>query len=324
MKSNPILSICIPTYNRLALLKKNITKILPQITKECKLIIIDNHSDYNSVIELKPILDQFPNINCELIINKTNIGGNANILRCFELCETKWLYIIGDDDQLANNGIKRILEDIKKYTNFYTLNYQWFPEKNWNSYRPIITLGVYDFIEKIESISKILFISSNVYNINVLKKFLYIGYQYQMTNAPHLSILLYALAQNKNSKVFLSQFLLVYNGYDEVPSDSQWNMINFFQNIRLLLDLPIEEDLGNKLFIKINNSFSLKMIIYRFVNEVNQMNSNQLLINLNKTFSYFTIYEKNWGKKLILRLTKWFFHFPKIIIFIRGLVNYLK
>ena len=48
MKENkPLLTICIPTYNRKEKIQKQVRKILPQLTDEVILVVNDNNSSYD-------------------------------------------------------------------------------------------------------------------------------------------------------------------------------------------------------------------------------------------------------------------------------------
>jgi hypothetical protein len=48
----------------------------------------------------------------EVIRHKTNIGGDANFQRCFELCNTPYIWMLGDDDKIENNALEIILKEI--------------------------------------------------------------------------------------------------------------------------------------------------------------------------------------------------------------------
>ena len=92
---NPVLSIIIPTRNRIQNLKAIILCLASQIDDRCKIIILDNSSDEYSKKHLDIFMSSL-NINYELIRNKINIGADANIMRCFEICETEWMFPLGD------------------------------------------------------------------------------------------------------------------------------------------------------------------------------------------------------------------------------------
>ena len=56
------LTIAIPTYNRNEILKANLGKLLPQVTKECRVIIFDNCSDVPVKDSIQNLLEVYSHI----------------------------------------------------------------------------------------------------------------------------------------------------------------------------------------------------------------------------------------------------------------------
>ena len=113
------LSIIIPTYNRSELLQQQVRRILPQLNSDVELILIDNKSDYDvfslfSETELKRF---------KIIVNNINIGGAANIAKCFEICETDWLWTLSDDDLIASDAVETVLSHLEEKDNTVMVNY---------------------------------------------------------------------------------------------------------------------------------------------------------------------------------------------------------
>lgn len=318
MIKEKILTIAIPTYNRIELLKKNISSILQQLNNKCKLLIIDNCSHYVVKDELYNILKQYPHVDIEIVRNNVNIGGNANIIRCFELCNTKWLYIIGDDDILLENSVNRIIKDIEENVDYYSIIYKWSPELKWSTKRPMTTYGIDSFILDIEGISQVLFISANIYNITLLKGNIHLGYQYQLSNAPHLSILLASLNESINSKVLLSDHLIVSNGYDDVPKELQWSKTILFMNIRFLLDLPINNSSKTILYNKLVETWKLRNLLNSLIIDYKQhRNYEDTIINFAKAVSYSSLYNNNLFRRLLILISRILIRFPNILIRVR-------
>ena len=80
------LTIAIPTYNRNEILYKNIKKLLPQITDECRVVIFDNCSDIPIKGTIEDLVEANSHIDISIVRNRYNIGMTANILKCFEEC----------------------------------------------------------------------------------------------------------------------------------------------------------------------------------------------------------------------------------------------
>jgi glycosyltransferase involved in cell wall biosynthesis len=115
----PILTITIPTYNRPNFIQSQIRKLLPQLDQRVKLVVYDNCSNpsvesYFTDIELEKFT---------IIKNKVNVGGDANIARCFENCDTKWLWTLSDDDIVKENAVELVLNKIKTNSEVVFLNF---------------------------------------------------------------------------------------------------------------------------------------------------------------------------------------------------------
>jgi glycosyltransferase involved in cell wall biosynthesis len=113
---SPILSICIPTYNRqnsLSKLLNAITKNIEYIqeTEEIEIIILNN----NSTDDTEKVVEEFQNyLNIKYHKNSTNIGIAPNIARVTDFATGKFAWIIGDDDLLGMNSLSQIITVLKE------------------------------------------------------------------------------------------------------------------------------------------------------------------------------------------------------------------
>ena len=108
--TNPLLSICIPTFNRADLLELCLATVLPQIAKfaeEVECVLSDNASSDRTAA----VVDEYAkgySIRC--FRNEENIGVIANITKCSsELARGKFVLVIGDDDTLCAGFLEKIL-----------------------------------------------------------------------------------------------------------------------------------------------------------------------------------------------------------------------
>lgn len=308
-----LLTIAIPTYNRLKHLNQNIDSVLEQLNNECKLLVIDNHSDCIVKDQIENKLQKYSDQNIRVVRNKVNIGLFGNIMRCFELCDTKWLYIIGDDDQISENGIAKILSDIKNHSDYVNITYRWEPEKKWSPKRTFKTVGAINFFESIESIHHIMFLSSNIYNVEKLKDYILHGNYFQITGAPHLAMLFIYLDNNPRSQILLSDNYVVDNLNYQVEEEKKWDKPDFFRNIKLLLDLPLKNENKKALFCLYRKSYPLKKYLRFYLNKaISEGTTKDILQEFNKATFYYKIYGG-----VITRLTIPFyfltFIFPKLL-----------
>jgi glycosyltransferase involved in cell wall biosynthesis len=285
-----ILTVVIPTYNRVKHLIKNLPALLNQLTDECELIIIDNCSNVSVNIEIEQFIKDYPAVKFNIIRNPKNIGLFGNIMKCFEVATTKWLYILGDDDSLMPDSITLILRDIKEHSDCFNLTYKWHPEKKWSQTRPKTTSSFTDYVNSIESIHHVLFLSSNVYNLEKLSINIHTGHYYQITSAPHLVLLLVALDFNKNSNVYLSNNFLVNNLNNEVEDETKWNRFDFFRNNKTILDLPLNPANKRELFLLYKASYPVTTYLNFYLN----INNKKILNRINE-FKIATYYYRIYG-----------------------------
>ncbi|UOF91392.1 glycosyltransferase [Fodinisporobacter ferrooxydans] len=115
--SRPILSICIPTYNRAELLKYSLKSIIPQVNEfsdEVELIVSDNGSD-DHTIEVVKWAQQMGDFKFHR--NIENLGVIKNIFKLtHELSSGEYCWVLGDDDMLVNGKLGKILDCIKTYS----------------------------------------------------------------------------------------------------------------------------------------------------------------------------------------------------------------
>lgn len=229
------LTIAIPTFNRNEILKNNLLLLLPQLTNECRLIIIDNCSDVPVEETLKDTIEKYNGANVQIIRNRYNIGLTGNILRCFELCDDPWLWVLGDDDHVTEGAIEQILSDTKKYEKFHFINYAW-DELSFSRKNNIVTNGIDNFIDAFETLGIVLFISAGIYNTQKITKYLSFGNFFQTTYAPHLAMLFLSIG-DYGSCLLSNKKIVVNKGFD-TPEELRWDQIFIYQ-ITILLRLPL-------------------------------------------------------------------------------------
>ena len=107
-----ILSILIPTYNRDTYLKKLLEEIFTQILnekmeKKIEIMVSDNCS----TDETKKVMEKFKflNINYKYWTNDKNLGADGNFLKLIKEGNGIFCWILGDDEILKKNSLKKIV-----------------------------------------------------------------------------------------------------------------------------------------------------------------------------------------------------------------------
>ena len=118
----PILSLCIPTYNRANDLNHNLSLVESffkedqELKENVVILISDNHSSDNTAEVVKTFMksDAF---SVQYFCQKTNIGGGNNTVWLVEKAKTQWVMTLGDDDYLEPWYISDCLHQIETHPN---------------------------------------------------------------------------------------------------------------------------------------------------------------------------------------------------------------
>lgn len=219
-KKNAILTIAIPTYNRVEQIQKQVRSLLPQLTDEVQLIVYDNHSDipvkaWFSDEELKQFM---------IVRNSVNVGGDANIARCFEYCKTKWLWTLSDDDYAKENAVEVVLSYIRDNEDATFINF-WSPIEK-------VTNNVADFLQILSHggvFSSAFTMSVCVYNMNILKNDLYYFYKNLSSMVGPLIMLI------RNVLKVGGECVWVNRPQVELGADVSWNYRDFINRSLLFI-----------------------------------------------------------------------------------------
>lgn len=110
--NKPLLSLCIPTYNRAKFLNELINKIGSQIQELenpelIEFIVSDNCSTDDTSDVVKRYIEN--GINIRYIRNERNLGMDGNFVSCFKKASGSYIWLLGDDDYLYPGVLNDIL-----------------------------------------------------------------------------------------------------------------------------------------------------------------------------------------------------------------------
>lgn len=109
--SQPILSICIPTYNRAIYIGECLDSILPQIKKyddRVEFIISNNSSTDDTETIVQDYCKKY-NVHVDYVRQVENIGSQSNFDFCVNRASGKYVFLMGDDDIYAPNLLDAIM-----------------------------------------------------------------------------------------------------------------------------------------------------------------------------------------------------------------------
>lgn len=127
MNKQPILSLCIPTYNRASHLDELLTRIklqykTPLHGELIELLISDNCSNDNTPAIVSKHIDNGLPIN--YVRNLENLGMDGNFVQCFKMARGKYIWLLGDDDYLKEGAFDKLLSILNSDENYGLVHLQ--------------------------------------------------------------------------------------------------------------------------------------------------------------------------------------------------------
>ncbi|MGO8672218.1 MAG: glycosyltransferase family 2 protein [Capsulimonadaceae bacterium] len=243
------LTIAIPTYNRIEQLIANLNALLPQMTPDTCLRIIDNCSEVVVSTAVRPLLDSYPLVRAEVIRNPANVGANANILRCLETSTTDWVWILGDDDEPVPGGVSTALDAIDAHPEAAYFN---FSTKNFPIPETILTKGLAEFVDKMPSFSNVLFLSTCLFNAGIVRRSLRVGHHHAYTGASHIVTALMSI-HDETVCCYSRETIVSQTSPDS--AEQYWSLIAHFLGAGTILDLPFPHPVRRSLSAKLLATF---------------------------------------------------------------------
>ena len=111
--SSPLLSICIPTFNRKRSLSQLLSSLLPQCIEGVEIIVSDNASNDGTFDLCAELLNSYNCLHYQR--HNTNIGYPQNLLSVLRAANGRYLWMLGDDELVHPDAVKRILSVLKHH-----------------------------------------------------------------------------------------------------------------------------------------------------------------------------------------------------------------
>lgn len=210
---NTRLGICIPTYKRPEQLEKCVESLIAAAAPfEVPIFITDDSADDTNTEVYARLHALYPHISVER--NAQNLGIDRNILRCANICDCEYAWLIGEDDRMVPEAVATILPLLDQPEGapaFIASNYCYVDEKVSLVLRENI-LGIEQDIQK----SSALFFCEEAWAVGflggcILSKALWHSVDHEKyvgTYFAHVGII---MAYLKDKDVYLSARSLVKN-----------------------------------------------------------------------------------------------------------------
>ncbi len=264
-----ILTIAIPTYNRPDRVKNTISRLLPQLTSQVKILVLDNCSNVNVKDHLKEQIGGNVLDKVQVTRHRVNIGGDANFQRCFELCDTPYIWMLGDDDVVQENAVNLILEEINNFKDHDLIGINFNSNCCKVERKSAVTISsTAELAEKLDFFGNWLFISTSVYKTEEYLK--HIRYQAWGAYSMASQLVPPMIAISNNKMLVLSEKYIVSNIPQDI--DKKWSDFQISLSITALLEAPVgfTKDDYKKFGKKLRQQFVLLgEIVYSILKSVN-------------------------------------------------------
>jgi hypothetical protein len=178
---------------------------------------------------------RYPNVDMRIIRNRWNIGLVANVLRCFENCDTEWIWVPGDDDIMTPDAVHSVLAVMQEYPNACYLNFLTEGLKS-SSFRrsTFVTRGLSEFAQRMESAHHVNFMSCSIWRTETFGRVLAAGFHNAYSNGWTFALLLSALKET--SEVVFSDKAVVQL-VTTAPHTTRWSYRKFVLGWVTLLEI---------------------------------------------------------------------------------------
>jgi abequosyltransferase len=149
------LSICIATYNRADFIGETLNSIIPQMTDEVELLVVDGNSPDHTQIVVEQYAAKCPQLRYVRLPEKG--GVDQDYCKTVELAKGEYCWLFTDDDLLKQDAITKVLKTINNSD--YTL--------------VVVNAEVWDFhLKRLLEESRLSFREDRIYDINTFDRVL--------------------------------------------------------------------------------------------------------------------------------------------------------
>ncbi|MFV8327798.1 glycosyltransferase family 2 protein [Flavobacterium sp. ZS1P14] len=254
---NKQLTVVITTFNRENRLINQLKSLFNQpLYENLHIVVCDNCSDYN-VAEVLSNSFSSKELTCiEIIKRSFNIGMIGNISSAFLLVKTKWMWLLSDDDETTQDSIATIIKFIEmyplimglKFTNINDLNRKEYIQTDVGSISELLFFCKENEID----LGNFIFMSNNVYNMEIIKPYLGSAFEYSYSYFPHIIPLIIGL--NNNDKLKFIPLSIVEYKEPEICASSNY-LVSVYLGAMSINDIPL--NLSKKDFDDFRNFFKM-------------------------------------------------------------------
>jgi len=112
----PLISVCVPAYNRVEVLSELLDSIVQQDFKEFEIVIAEDCSPQR--IQIGRIVEEYKERYPGLIKyfeNDVNLGYDGNLRHLFEIAQGDYLFFMGNDDLMCSGALEKVANSIMRH-----------------------------------------------------------------------------------------------------------------------------------------------------------------------------------------------------------------
>lgn len=115
-----LLTIAIPTYNRSAFLELSLKRINDELAKmsndrrKLVKVYVSNNASTDNTIEIISRNQCISAGEFEAVHNAENMGGERNVVQCYAVATTPYVWVLGDDDVILPGKLQLVLDVLAK------------------------------------------------------------------------------------------------------------------------------------------------------------------------------------------------------------------
>ena len=109
--NEPFLSVIVTSYNRAEITKMTVESILKYEGSDLDCVVVDNHSDDNTVELLSEIND--PRL--KIHVNDHNIGHNANLLECWKYADGEYAFLLLSREVMHSDKVPNLINFLNEH-----------------------------------------------------------------------------------------------------------------------------------------------------------------------------------------------------------------
>ena len=270
------ITIMIPTYNRQECLLKLLECLKQQTCQDFDIVISDNHSDYDIKKAVAEYQDFFGS-RMRLVIRNVNIGSTVNINGVFGMAETKWGWLMGDDDFPIPTAVETIyahLDDRVGAMHFSLYNLSRFVQdyvdlEDLPSFIDLFWRMSNGPDEVVNLQGDLIFMSNKVYNLDIIRQYLFQQNTYGYTRVPQIVSILYMLDQKKGCFRVIDTSLVRISD----TCNQSWKMTNIALGTSTFSHIPFHLDDAQRKKLNLIVMFKYAHVLrYRLQGEISRYN----------------------------------------------------